>query len=366
MNKLIFFFAAILLFASCMEPDSVEPQELVETEDIYFPGINNDEWETLEMDTLGWRTEHVNDLYNFLEENNTRAFIVLKDGKIVMEEYWGQTILGIGDFNAGSQWYWASAGKTITSSLVGIAQDDGLLDITDPSSMYLGEGWTSMSTEQENQITIRDQLTMSTGVDYEILNTGCTDPECLTYRADPGTQWFYHNATYTLLDGVIKNATGSDLNEYTDEKFQSTIGMNGEWINLNINNVYWSTARDMARFGLLIMNEGKWVDEQVIPSDYYNEMVNTSQDLNPAYGYLWWLNGKSSIVLPDLPTSFEGALASQAPSEIFAGLGKNGQFVDIYPSENIVVIRMGEAPEESLVPTSFHNDMWGLIMDVIE
>ena len=142
--------------------------------------------------------------------------------------------------------------------------------------------------------------------------------------------------------------------------------MNGEWINLNINNVYWSTARDMARFGLLIMNEGKWVDEQVIPSDYYNEMVNTSQDLNPAYGYLWWLNGKSSIVLPDLPTSFEGALASQAPSEIFAGLGKNGQFVDIYPSENIVVIRMGEAPEESLVPTSFHNDMWGLIMDVIE
>lgn len=367
MKTYFILLLASVIFFSCdrnNDPDG-EPSEVVD--EIYFPPTNGDEWETQEMDSLGWNSENVDELYDFLEENNTRAFIVLKDGKIIMEEYWGQTILGVGTFDETSQWYWASAGKTITSSLVGIAQEEGALDITDPSSVYLGEGWTSMSTEQENQITVRDQLTMTTGVDYTMGNTDCTDPECLTYLADPGTQWFYHNATYTLLDGVIEGATGSTLQAYTDDKIGSVIGMDGEWIVLGSNNVYWSNAREMARFGLLIMNEGKWADTEVIADKtYYEQMVNTSQELNPAYGYLWWLNGKSSIVYPTLPQSFNVELAPQAPDELFAALGKNGQIVDIYPSENIVVIRMGEAPDESLVPTEFHDDMWGLIMDIIE
>ena len=87
-------------------------------------------------------------------------------------------------------------------------------------------------------------------------------------------------------------------------------------------------------------------------------MVNSSQDLNPSYGYLWWLNGKKAITYPGLSTSFNTSLAPNAPADLFAAMGKNGQFIDIVPSENLVVIRFGESPDGSLVPVAFHDEMW--------
>jgi len=73
-------------------------------------------------------------LFNYLESNKTRAFIVLKEGRIVIEEYFGDNINGTSDFDRNSQWYWASAGKTLTATLVGIAQQDGFLNIENPTS----------------------------------------------------------------------------------------------------------------------------------------------------------------------------------------------------------------------------------------
>ena len=142
--------------------------------------------------------------------------------------------------------------------------------------------------------------------------------------------------------------------------------MRGQLVSQGYNNVYWSTARDMARFGLLVLNKGKWNQTNVLSDEnYYSQMVNTSQNLNPSYGYLWWLNGKESIIFPSLPNSFNTSLSENAPNDLFAGMGKNGQFVEIIPSKNFVVIRMGEAPDGSLVPISFHNEMWGKIKLVI-
>jgi CubicO group peptidase (beta-lactamase class C family) len=122
----------------------------------------------------------------------------------------------------------------------------------------------------------------------------------------------------------------------------------------------------MARFGLLVLNKGKWNQTKVLSDEnYYRQMVNTSQNLNRSYGYLWWLNGKESIIFPSLPNSFNTSLSENAPNDLFAGMGKNGQFVEIIPSKNFVVIRMGEAPDGSLVPISFHNEMWEKIKLVI-
>jgi CubicO group peptidase (beta-lactamase class C family) len=207
---------------------------------------------------------------------------------------------------------------------------------------------------------------MTTGLEYNVSDLDCTLPSCLTYKSDAGQQWFYHNAPYTLLEKVVENTTGIDYNEYTDQKIESVIGMRGQWVSQGYNNVYWSTARDMARFGLLVLNKGKWNQTNVLSDEnYYSQMVNTSQNLNPSYGYLWWLNGKESIIFPSLPNSFNTSLSENAPNDLFAGMGKNGQFVEIIPSKNFVVIRMGEAPDGSLVPISFHNEMWGKIKLVI-
>lgn len=360
---LLLFLITFWGFACDKEEDLITPPDESKT---YFPPLSGTAWETTSPTTLDWDAEALESLFSFLEENNTRAFIILKDGKIVIEEYWGKNILNIADFGRNTNWYWASAGKTLTAFLVGLAQEEGNLNIQNKSSDYLGRAWTSLAPEKEDLITVRHQLSMTTGLDFRVDDIYCTDPECLQYRADAGTQWFYHNAPYTLLDQVVSNATGIDYNSYTNQMLERKIGMSGDWVPNGYNNTYWSTPRDMARFGLLIINQGDWDGESIMADkDYYEEMVTTSQSLNPSYGYLWWLNGQSSVIYPGLGLSFNTSVAPQAPAELFSAMGKNGQFIDILPSEGIVVVRMGEAPDGSLVPVQFHDDMWGLLEKVI-
>ncbi len=365
-NIFLSFSASILLvmIISCSNDEATVSE--LNTNDTYFPPLSNSEWESLNPNELHWEEEKLNDLFSFLETNNTRAFIVLKNGKIVVEKYWGKTILGTSDFTATSQWYWASAGKSLTAALVGIAQQNGLLNINNKTSDYLGEGWTQMPTEQESKITIKHQLSMATGLDYEVEDLNCTEPSCLIFKNEPNQVWFYHNAPYTLLEKVVQNAVGMSYNDYTHQVLKATIGMNGRWLSQGYNNVYWSSARDMARFGLLILNKGNW-DGKAILNDltYYEQMINSSQELNPAYGFLWWLNGKESIIFPSVSNAINIELASNAPKDLITALGKNGQFINVIPSENMVVIRIGEAPEDSLVPILFHNQMWEKFSDLM-
>ena len=365
MNKqcILMVGLVVALFFSCDE-NAVLPQN--QPNELYFPPTHTGDWESISIDFLDWDDEALENLYSFLKDNKTRAFIVLKDGKIVVEKYWGKNVLNTGAFDESSLWYWASAGKALTATLVGRAAKDGLLSINDKTSDYLGKGWTSLNQEKEGLITIEHQLTMSTGLDYQVSDLDCTAPSCLKYKADAGTQWYYHNAAYTLLEKLVSKASGMDYNIYTDEKIESITGMDGRWISMGYNNVYWSTARDMARFGLLSLNQGIWEDNQAVYSEeYYQQMVNSSQKLNPSYGYLWWLNGKSKIIFPALTSSFNRSLSDHAPDDLFAGMGKNGQFVEIVPEQNLVVVRMGEAPNDALVPITFHDEMWEMLNLVI-
>lgn len=354
----LLIFSSLICFSCASSDDTVRNTDASDFE-LYFPPTTSSDWETISTEDLGWNTSGLPSLFDFLSENNTRAFIVLKDGKIVVEEYWGNNPLNTAAFDAESQWYWASAGKTITASLIGLAQKNGLLNIEDQTSDYLGTGWSSLDIEKENLIKIKDQLQMTTGLDYQVQNLDCTSPECLEYKADAGTQWYYHNAPYTLLSEVVSFASGMTYNQFTNESLEEITGMNGTWIDTgDYNKVYWSTARDMARFGLLTLNKGIWKESSpVYEPDYYTAMTSTSQELNQSYGYLWWLNGKDSIIFPGFSNAFGSSLSTNAPEDMIAGLGKNGQFLDIVPSQNLIVIRMGEAPDSSLVPIQFHNEM---------
>ncbi len=230
---------------------------------LYFPPISGATWQTTSVDSLGWDQTQLNALYPYLQGVGTKAFIILKNGKIVTEKYFGT-------FTADSLWYWASAGKTMTGFLVGIAQQEGLININDQTSKYLGTGWTSEPLAKENLITIKNQLTMTTGLDDGVADPDCTLPGCLVYKADAGTRWAYHNAAYTLLDSVVEKASGLSYNAYFQQKIRDKIGMNGLWIKTpNSNNIYYSNARSMARFGLLMLNKGTW-DSTVILADTNN------------------------------------------------------------------------------------------------
>ncbi len=325
---------------------------------IYFPPLTGSTWDTIAPQTLDYCQPKIDSLYNFLEQNNSKAFILLKDGKIVLEKYFGT-------HTATTPWQWASAGKTITSFMTGIAQQEGYLSITDTTSSYLGQGWTNCTPQEEEKITIWNQLTMTSGLDDGVSDPFCTLDSCLIYKADVGTRWAYHNAPYTLLDNVIESATGVSLNNYTTQKLKNPTGMTGAFYQVGYNNVFVSNARSMARFGSLILNKGNWNGNQIMTDTaYFNDMVNTSQNLNKAYGYLWWLNGKQSFMVPMLQNVFPGYVCPNGPSDMFAAIGKGGQFLNIVPSQNLVWLRMGDEPTSSLVPFLLNDQIWEYVNDL--
>jgi CubicO group peptidase (beta-lactamase class C family) len=327
--------------------------QTTKAQSLYFPPLSNTAiWDTISPSSLGWCLNKIDTLYDYLQQQDTKGFIVLKDGKIVLEKYFGT-------FTKDSSWYWASAGKAITSFLVGKAQEENYLSITDTSSAYLGAGWTNCTAAQENKIKIRNQLTMTSGLNDGVPDNHCTIDTCLNYLANAGTRWAYHNAPYTLLENVLTAATGQPINTYTYNKLKLKTGMTGIWAFSGYDNVYYSKVRSMARFGLLIQNNCIWnADTLLYDTAYINQMTNTSQSLNLSYGYLWWLNGKASYMAPTLQYIFPGSYAPAAPSDMFAGLGKNGQIVSISKSAGLVVIRMGNQVGSGEVPTQFCNSIW--------
>lgn len=331
----------------------------VTAQSYYFPPKTGNHWETIEPSTLGWCTEKIDPLYDYLESIHSKAFIVLKDGKIVLEKYFGT-------FTQDSLWYWASAGKSLTSFLVGLAQQEGYLSIQDTTSHYLGTGWTSCSQEQEDKISIWNQLTMTSGFDDGVPDNYCTLPSCLICLADPGTRWAYHNAPYTLLDGVIAAATAQPLNQYLYQKLTLPTGLSGLFVPSGYNNVFFSKPRSMARFGLLMLNHGVWEGDSIMTdTSYFRQMITTSQQLNLSYGYLWWLNGKESFMVPGLQYVFMGSWALNAPDDMYAALGKNGQFLNVVPSQNLVLVRMGNAPGDGDVPFLYNDTIWQKLNEVM-
>jgi CubicO group peptidase (beta-lactamase class C family) len=326
---------------------------------LYFPPTAGNTWDTISPQSLGYCQSKIDSLYSFLDATNTKAFILLKDGKIVLEKYFGT-------HTQSSFWQWASAGKTITSFMVGIAQQEGHLSINDTTSTYLGQGWTDCTPAPEERITIRHQLTMTSGLDDGVTDPSCTLDNCLIYKADAGTRWAYHNGPYTLLHDVIENAVGQTLNSFTTQKLKSPTGMTGAFAPVGYNNVFFSNARSMARFGLLILNNGNWNGNQILTDTaYFNQMTTTSQTLNKSYGYFWWLNGKQNFMIPALQIVFPGSLIPNAPSDMISAVGKGGQFLNVIPSQNMVLVRMGEEPANVLVPFLLNDDIWEYVNDLL-
>ncbi|WP_100615063.1 serine hydrolase domain-containing protein [Confluentibacter citreus] len=352
----IFIILTIGLFFGCSNNDN-PPNPT--TDELYFPPINSNAWETVSVSDLGWDASALQPLLDYLEEKNTKGFIMLYNGKIVVENYFN-------GHSATASWYWASAGKTLTSTVSGIAQEEGLININNKVSDYLGTGWTSAPLDKENLITCKNLLSMTSGLDDTLGDD--VSPENLHYKADAGTRWAYHNV-YVKMQDVVVAASNQTWNSYFNTKLRDKIGMTGLWTNLDNLNVYWSNTKSMARFGLMIYAKGKWENTQIVPESFLNEATTTSQNINQSYGYLWWLNGKSSFHLPQSQLQFNGTLIHYGPADMYAALGKNDQKIYVVPSKKLVVVRMGEVANP-LNPTfglsGFDDELWIKIDDLMD
>ena len=344
MKKIITFFLAITLFCFTVKAQS-----------LYFPPITGNVWDSILPSNLNYCQARIDSLYNYLQAKNTKSFILLKDGKRVLEKYFGT-------YKRDSLWYWASASKSLASFITGVAQQKGYININNQVSQYLGTSWTSAPLAKENLITVKHLITMTSGLE-DAPPLPCDNEDtakaCLTYLADAGTRWAYHTGAYRKVQDVVSNAVGQNYNIITNNWIESKTGMSGTWFQ----QVYYSKARDMARFGLLNLNKGIWnTDTLMKDTAYYRAMTNTSQNLNLAYGYLWWLNGKASLMTPGFQFVFPGTLMSNAPNDMFAALGKNDQKIYVVPSTNMVVVRQGNtAGGFNLAASAFDNVLWDYI-----
>jgi CubicO group peptidase (beta-lactamase class C family) len=346
MTKTIFKLLIILSFVSCSKESSSDETTTEQT--MYFPPLTGTTWETQSVSDLKWNQSAVQPLLDYLNLKHSKSFMILVNGRIVMENYFN-------DHTATTNWYWASAGKTLTSTTTGIAQQEGLLNINNKVSQYIGTGWTSETLAQENLITCKHLLTMTSGLDD---TTDDVDPASLIYKADAGKRWAYHNV-YVKLQDVVAKASGQTWENYFNAKLRDKIGMNGTWVQLGVNSVYTSTTRSMARFGLLMLNKGKWDNNIILNENYFTEATNTSQSINLGYGYLWWLNGKATYHLPQSQLTIPGSIIPTAPNDMFMALGKNDQKIYVVPSKKMVIIRMGDAADDvNLALSDFDETLW--------
>ncbi len=322
----------------------------------YFPPTTGNQWDTVSPASLGWCVSELDTLSEYLDTRNSKSFIILHKGKIAYERYYN-------GHDAQTSWYWASAGKSLTAFLIGMAQEQNLLDINDKASDYLGNGWTVAPSAKEDLITIKQQMQMTTGLDFNVSNQNCLEDTCLKYLHDAGTHWYYHNAPYRLLQDVVAAASGKNYNVYTSQSLASSTGITGLWLNY----VFYSKARNMARFGLLNLNKGVWDGTPILnDTAYFNAMVSPSQNHNPAYGYLWWLNGSTFFKQPGFDITFPGSIIPTAPADLYMAAGANDQRIYVVPSLDLVVVRQGnEAYTQQAALSQFDPELWQLLMNVI-
>ena len=142
---------------------------LLKAQTLYFPPLSGNTWDTISPSRLGWCQPRIDSLYSFLTTHGTDGFVMLKNGKIVLEKYFGR-------FRVDSVHTWESMGKSLTSVLVGISAQNNMLNIGDSVCKYLGMGWTAETPAEERNITLRNLLTMTSGLNPYPPNP-CSDLE---------------------------------------------------------------------------------------------------------------------------------------------------------------------------------------------
>ena len=160
--------------------------------------------------------------------------------------------------------------------------------------------------------------------------------------AEPGTLWDYSDPAFVHLTLAFAHVAGRDLDDYLQERLFHPIGIEKlSWDvqggsgflgpHTNPHTGVHISAREFARFGYLMLQGGVWNQQSIVPGDWLALATRPSQDLNPAYGYTWWVNTQGQI-WPELPR------------DTFAARGYRANFCYVIPSLDLVVARVGSGP----------------------
>jgi len=280
--------------------------------------------------------EETEELAAINKDRETKSFLVIKNDSIVFEKYFD-------GYSESSKSNSFSMAKSITVTLLGKAIMDGKIKSLDqPVGDFFDEYKTGLGAE----LTVGNLASMSSGMKwnekyYSIINI--TSESYLTddlrslilnqkIIEKPGQKFRYSSGDTQLLGMIIEKATNTNLSDYLRNNFTNPMGFENEALwqldseESGMEKAYCcfaSNAKDFARFGKLYKNNGKWNNKILLDSTFINKATNPVFNASPYYGYGWWLynyNGK----------------------KVYTMNGHRGQFVIVFPEEDIIIVRLGD------------------------
>ena len=280
--------------------------------------------------------EETEELAAINKDRETKAFLVIKNDSIVFEKYFD-------GYSESSKSNSFSMAKSITVTLLGKAIMDGKIKSLDqPVGDFFDEYKTGLGAE----LTVGNLASMSSGMKwnekyYSIINITSESYFSNDLRAlilnqkiieKPGQKFRYSSGDTQLLGMIIEKATNTNLSDYLRNNFTNPMGFENEALwqldseESGMEKAYCcfaSNAKDFARFGKLYKNNGKWNNKILLDSTFINKATNPVFNASPYYGYGWWLynyNGK----------------------KVYTMNGHRGQFVIVFPEEDIIIVRLGD------------------------
>lgn len=300
------------------------------------------------------------------EGRTIHSLLVVKDGKLVLETYYpgddisvtDQSGFARKDFDRDTLHCVASASKSLTSILFGIAVDQGKIADLDEKMFANFPEYAELSDEEKGEITLQQMLTMRSGIPWDesypyrdarndLGNMLFFSPDPVRFvlekplTSKPGEMWVYNSGTTNLLGEILRRKTGTLLADYAKDNLFNPLGITSfEWLSFPASpqmavasSLLYLKPRDMAKIGQLYLQEGRWNSKQIVSPQWVQESsamtVRVPIDYGPAfqnvgYGYLWW----------------NGRFASGDTDTIYAA-GWGGQFIFIMPEINTVVVTTG-------------------------
>ena len=311
----------------------------------------------------GWSAAALDDLATYVQSQKTTGFLIIENRKVVYEHNWplpAEAARFAANFTHGTDSHGAlqedvaSAQKSFIAILAGVAIDKKLLDISKPVSAYIGPGWSKAAPAQEDLITVRNLLEMSSGL-----------TESLASEAPAGTKFFYNTTAYAIMKPVLEKASGKTLDDITRLWLTEPAGMadtlwrqrSGALRDVGNPTGLYTTPRDMAKLGQLVIDKGKGARGKRVISQAQLAALFVRSPNNPAYGRLWWLNGSTYSLRP-AGFRTETALIPAAPAELVAALGAQDRKVYLVRSRKLIVVRTGQAAPDR----GFDQQVWLRLM----
>lgn len=327
-RSILFFAAVVFISNACLAQDwkTSIPKE---------QGMNDSLFNAMDAQILAGAYKDIHSL------------LIIKNNNIIFEKYYG-------GHTQDELTQIFSSTKSVTSALIGIAMQQGKIKSLDDKLLSFFPEYKNIENldEWKENITLRNVLTMSTGFEwdeYKFPLDSAENPvmilskshDWIKYMLDrkvidePGTKFNYTTGDAILLSGILKNITGMSAEQFANENLFNYLNITDyKWQTgpHGITNTGWGLfmkPRDMAKFGLLYLNNGIWNGSRIVPADWVksstSKQINVSDNFN--YGYQWWM----------LPVKDANGNVLE-PEGIKFCWGYGGQFIFVIPSLDMVVV----------------------------